>query len=448
MQVKDKVAQIKTWLEKQPKIFKQGISSFLVVLLIFGVITVATANRACAVEVDGQVVAVVESKAVAEQVVNSLIKEQQQLGNNVKALQNIAYKEAQSEDGLVEAGKFKELLSEKITFEVTAAGIQVNGSLKVALKNKAEAEQVLQELKKSFKVGSEFKVDFQEQIAVVDVPVLSNKILPVDQAVKRLKGESDVPRYYTVKEGDTIWDIAASFKISPEELQDANPGFTPETMQIGQKIKMIGVPDPILNVVATADKTVKEEINYPQQVKKNPNLAFGKTKVVQKGEAGLKKVTYRIVAVNGLETERKVLTYEVIKKGKPQIIERSAQTMVASRGARPGGAILSPFGMRGGRMHTGVDLGMGYGAPVGAYNSGRVVRAGWFGAYGKCVDINHGNGIVTRYAHLSTINVNAGQSVERGQNIGRVGSTGRSTGPHLHFEVIVNGSPRNPMGYI
>lgn len=442
------IEPIRTWLGKQPKLLKQGISAFVAVALIVGLVAVGKPSGACAVEVNGQVVAVVESKSIAEQVVNSLIKEREKQGIKIKTLPNIVYKETNARQNLVSEDEFKKLLNNKLTFEAVATGIEVNGSLKVAVQDKATAERVLEELKKSYQMGTDFKLDFEEKVAVVDVPVLSDKILSLDQALRRLKGESDVPRYYTVKEGDTIWDIASSFKVSAEELQDANPGFTPETMQIGQKIKMVGVADPILNVVATIDKTVQEDIIYPQQVRKNPYLAFGKSKVVQKGESGLKEVTYRIVAVNGFETERKVLTYKVVKEGKPQIIERSAQTMVASRGARPGGAILSPFGMRNGRMHTGVDLARSYGSSVGAYNSGKIVRAGWFGAYGKCVDINHGNGIVTRYAHLSTISVSVGQSVSKGQSIGRVGSTGRSTGPHLHFEVIVNGSPRNPIGYI
>lgn len=448
MVVKEKIVQLKTWLGKYPKALKQGISALLVLGLVVGGFSIVKAQKACAVEVNGQVVAIVQDKVQAEAVVNWLIKENQAKGSNVKPLQSITYQTTKKGDSLISEEELKQILAEKLTFEATASGIKVNNGLKVAVKDQTTAAKVLEELKNEYKVGPEFNVDFREKVDIVSVPVETSKILSLEDALSRLKGENGVPRYHTVKEGETLWDIANKFNISPEELQDANPNFTPERMQIGQKIKMVGAAEPLLNVEATAEKTVKEETSLPQQIRKNAKLPFGQSRVVQKSENGLKEVTYKIVAVNGLEMERQVLNVNVIKEAKPQIVERSSQTMVASRGARPSGAIRSPFGQRGGRMHTGVDIAKAYGTTVGAYNSGRVVRAGWYGAYGNCVDINHGNGVVTRYAHLSSINVKVGQTVDKDQNIGKVGSTGRSTGPHLHFEVIVNGTPRNPVGYI
>jgi murein DD-endopeptidase MepM/ murein hydrolase activator NlpD len=103
------------------------------------------------------------------------------------------------------------------------------------------------------------------------------------------------------------------------------------------------------------------------------------------------------------------------------------------------------FGYR--RFHSGVDFGVGYGTPIRAADSGTVVYATGMGGYGNVIMINHGGGISTLYAHQSSFAVTGG-SVGKGQVIGYVGSTGWSTGPHLHFEVRVNGSPVDPMGYI
>ena len=112
------------------------------------------------------------------------------------------------------------------------------------------------------------------------------------------------------------------------------------------------------------------------------------------------------------------------------------------------GPVVSPFGMRWGRMHTGIDIGVSYGTPIHAAASGQVIYAGWMEGYGNLVFIDHGRGISTGYAHQSGIAVSNGQSVTQGQVIGYVGCTGHCFGPHLHFEVRVNGTPVDPLGYL
>ena len=118
------------------------------------------------------------------------------------------------------------------------------------------------------------------------------------------------------------------------------------------------------------------------------------------------------------------------------------------------GAVTSKFGYRihpifnVRKMHTGIDIDADMGDPIRAAAAGKVVSAGWRGGYGKCIVISHGGGLATLYGHASELLVSAGEEVERGEVIGKVGSTGYSTGPHLHFEVRVNGSPVDPLGYL
>jgi murein DD-endopeptidase MepM/ murein hydrolase activator NlpD len=137
--------------------------------------------------------------------------------------------------------------------------------------------------------------------------------------------------------------------------------------------------------------------------------------------------------------------------------QSAAQPTSASSGAAPSssgfiwpvsGSVVSPFGMRWGRLHAGIDIAAPSGTAIHAAASGRVALAGWTGGYGNYTCIDHGGGIATCYAHQSSVAVGAGASVAQGQVIGYVGCTGHCFGPHLHFEVRVNGTPVDPLGYL
>ncbi|MGB9792580.1 MAG: M23 family metallopeptidase, partial [Thermacetogeniaceae bacterium] len=175
-----------------------------------------------------------------------------------------------------------------------------------------------------------------------------------------------------------------------------------------------------------------------------------------------REVVYRLVRENGRVVSRQVVSSRVLKEPVSRIVARGtsgrryyASAYSVSRGTGSGvlswpvgGSISSGYGYRGREFHTGIDIVAGRGTPVHAAAGGRVVEAGWGGGYGNTVVIDHGNGLATRYAHLSSISVSVGETVGSGEVIGRVGSTGRATGPHLHFEVMVNGSRVNPLNYL
>ena len=112
------------------------------------------------------------------------------------------------------------------------------------------------------------------------------------------------------------------------------------------------------------------------------------------------------------------------------------------------GVVVSGFGLRWGRMHEGIDIGCAYGTPNRAAAAGSVIYSGWLGGYGNLVVVDHGNGLSTAYAHASSLLVGVGQSVAQGETVSLVGSTGNSSGPHLHFEVRVNGQAVDPLYYL
>lgn len=163
------------------------------------------------------------------------------------------------------------------------------------------------------------------------------------------------------------------------------------------------------------------------------------------------------------EERRRVAAQEAAAARRQAAAQRSQPSAPSGTAAPPAsqGALLWPangpktsdygwrthpiFGTR--RFHAGIDIGAGSGVPIVAADSGVVVSAGTQGGYGNTVVLDHGGGLATLYAHQSSMAVSAGQRVARGEVIGFVGSTGYSTGPHLHFEVRVNGGTRDPMGY-
>jgi murein DD-endopeptidase MepM/ murein hydrolase activator NlpD len=133
-----------------------------------------------------------------------------------------------------------------------------------------------------------------------------------------------------------------------------------------------------------------------------------------------------------------------------QSSQSSSQVVPSSSGLiwPVSGPVTSGYGSRWGRMHEGIDIAVPTGTPVSAAASGRVIYAGWMGGYGNLVVIDHGAGLATAYGHNSSIAAGSGSSVSQGQTIAYAGSTGHSTGPHVHFEVRVNGSAVDPLGYL
>jgi murein DD-endopeptidase MepM/ murein hydrolase activator NlpD len=171
----------------------------------------------------------------------------------------------------------------------------------------------------------------------------------------------------------------------------------------------------------------------------------------------------RQVLLEKLQGERHEAEEDVeeLERASAELAERiraaqGAGTASTGSGAAPAsgfmwpvnGPITSSYGQRWGRLHAGIDIGVGFGTPIRAAASGTVIHAGWLGGYGNLVVVDHGGGLSTAYGHQQQIYVSPGQQVGQGAVLGEVGSTGNSTGPHLHFEVRVNGSAVDPLGYL
>jgi murein DD-endopeptidase MepM/ murein hydrolase activator NlpD len=259
-------------------------------------------------------------------------------------------------------------------------------------------------------------------------------------------------RDYTVKDGDTLFDIAAEYDITIDKIAELNPDVDPENIHTGDKLRL-EEEKAVLSV-----RTV-EEIEYDETFKANPvyndtdKLYEGEEIVTSEGSKGKRHVKADLININGKASEVLVTDTEVLKKSVADEIMRGTKKLPPLIGKgyfiRPANAgITSGFKYRWGRHHDGIDIGIRYGSVVAA-DGGEVIYAGNRGdGYGNKIIINHGGGRQTLYAHLSEIDVHVGEKVYQGQRIATSGNTGSSTGPHLHFEVHINGVPKDPTDYL
>lgn len=201
--------------------------------------------------------------------------------------------------------------------------------------------------------------------------------------------------------------------------------------------------------VVSQKKLVYEE-SYKEKVKYVDNSSWytTKQKVRQEGKAGKRKVTALVSYRNGKEISRKVLGKTVVKKAVQKIVERGTKEPPKYIYPISGGRFSSGFGGRWGRVHKGIDLATPIGTPVVASRGGTVSYSGTMNGYGYIVIINHGDGTSTRYGHLSKCIARNGQRVKQGELIALSGNTGRSTGPHVHFEIRIGAEAVNPLKYL
>lgn len=193
--------------------------------------------------------------------------------------------------------------------------------------------------------------------------------------------------------------------------------------------------------------TYVEEYSEPTQYVYDDTMYVDETMVYQEADEGSKSITVMSVYEDGKQTEQKILDMEIIDEAEPEIIyvgtkERPEYIIPVKEYI-----LTSNFGARWGTNHNGVDLAVETGTPVKAARDGVVTQTGWNGGYGISIYVEHPDGEETRYAHLSEDCVEIGQQVTQGEVIGYSGNTGRSTGPHLHFEIRIDGEAVNPLNY-
>ncbi|MFV0274770.1 MAG: peptidoglycan DD-metalloendopeptidase family protein [Bacilli bacterium] len=309
--------------------------------------------------------------------------------------------------------------------------------------------------------GTGSKIDYLTLSYIADFTVRQGKI-SIDNKIFTDKSELlkymmystlEDTKIYTVKKGDTITSIASNNLLNTDEFLIANPKFTNKNnlLFIGEKVN-VSLVNPIFTILHKEYNIDDISVPFETEIKYDSNMKKGKTKVTQEGKNGLSRQTRILSYENGqILPEVKLLSSEELNAPTKKIVIEGTKVSSGSTGgtivigdssnwvwpASTKNIITSRFGRRWGKMHNGTDFsGAGHGSPIYAVTGGNVEVVGYgHRSNGNYIIINHNNGVSTAYLHLSSILVNKGQSVTRGQKIGGMGNTGRSTGTHLHFEI-------------
>ncbi len=314
-------------------------------------------------------------------------------------------------------------------------------------------------------------VSFDKEISFVPGKYMIDSFVDEDDMINLLTSYKKVASYYTVVYGDSPAAIVNKVGMTYEELAALNPGFNVNyPVRVDQQIKITS-EEPYLSVIITREEHYNEYFPFETVYKDDASIFKDDKLEQQKGRQGERAVVANVSYINGVEVNRHILSRTVTKEPVTRIVSvgtkpRAANTAPAQTVAA--GEYMWPVGGNGGRIsclpymaqgnywhsyggHTGLDIAGSYGTPIYAAGTGTVISKGWdYTGFGNLIKIRHDDGKVTYYAHMSGFSstMYVGKRVTMGECIGYMGSTGNSTGNHLHFEVRINNKPQWPPDYL
>ena len=357
-------------------------------------------------------------------------------------------------------------------------GVFINDEFLGAVLDNSKIKDALNDtLNKYLSMENVTEAHFNKNVSYTKGLYLTEYMVNPDTMINTILGNAKENIFYTVEDGDSLSLIAEISGLTMQQLLELNPQITnPNVCRTGDKI-LIQKEEPFIDVEYT--KTISSETNIPFETitQYDDTLLIGESNVIINGEVGTQKNVTKITYLNGVEISTKTLEPQIIKEPISEVIsigtiEPETQTQsyntddvaVINSNVQEDyqqlqdGQFISPIDSGIGyisdtfisnRNHKGLDISAPYGTPIHASAEGTVISAGWnSGGYGYFVMIDHNNGYTTLYAHMSEVLVTSGQQVFTGETIGKVGSTGNSTGNHLHFEVRYNNVCQNPELYL
>lgn len=342
--------------------------------------------------------------------------------------------------------------------KVKATGIYVDGKKIGAVQDRKTAEKALKDVADKYtKQGDNIKVESVRFLEKVDIKTANTDLEDLhseEEMVDLLCTSGEKETVHKVVAGDTLHSIAKKYDVWEDQLLEDNKGINSKKLEVGSNI-IVKQQAPVLTYEVVEKITYDKVIEHKVEEQKSADIYEGMTETQQAGADGLSEITARVTLQNGKKVEEEDLVTTVKEEPVTEVVLVGTKERPPTVGSgkyiwplKDGFTQTSGFGSRWGRQHKGIDLAVSVGTTVYAADGGTVVEAQYSGSYGNVVMIDHQNGQETRYAHNSKLLVKKGDKVYQGQPIAKSGNTGRSTGPHVHFEIRFNGEPRNPLNYL
>lgn len=429
------------------------------------------------VYLNDEYIGTISNKSVVEKVVEEKLNEMKKTYEkfDVTAGSQISYVPEQVFRSTANNQSVIEKLEVEFKPQVEAAAVVIGDAPAVYVRDEELAKQVIEGLKLQYVTKEQLQeveerkktpniplpplkenesrildVYFTKNVSTKEGKISPDEIISVPKAIKLIQKGTLEEVKYKVQEGDVLGTIANDHNLTLVQMLKINPGLNENSIiKVGDEVN-VTVPTPLVRVMVDREISLTEEIPYQKEVEETSKMYKGDIKVKQEGKEGLRAITYVVSKQNGVIVKKDTIKEEILAKPVTKIVLRGTK-VIPSRGEGSfvwptvGGYVSSQMGYRWSRMHKGIDIARPSDRTIKSVDNGVVVFAGWDGGYGNKIIVDHQNGYRTVYAHLSDIDVNVGQTVPKGSKIGVMGSTGDSTGIHLHFEVYRNGSLINPL---
>lgn len=353
---------------------------------------------------------------------------------------------------------FEQDLAEELGQVTYGYSLYIDDELVGSTQYAGALDELLEQIKQMYVSADTLTVDFVENVRIAEGYDPTESVMNLGTIAELLNSTKAGEVTYTVVKGDTWGQIANNNGMTAAELEALNPGYDINRIHIGDALTLSNAV-PYLTVKVTERQNYIEDINYDVNYVNDSSMYQGDERVISKGTYGSADIVADVTYVNGEEQERTVISSVTLTD--PVAETRARGTKVRPTWYPTGsfrwpcsGRITSYFGYRNTGIrgatsnHKGIDIACARGTPIYAADGGRVTYAGYKGAMGYVVIIDHNNGYVTYYEHNSSLLVSAGQTVYKGQQIAKAGRSGVASGVHCHFGIQRNGTYVNPLNYL